>query len=228
MQMCSTFAACSQPSRKASEVASDLLSTFAAIAVRRGVDHDSKLEWCPPSELADRLVHRARLRDLTLFPLQVTNEDHQRIVEQLIFDSGRPVIVFPDDQDRDVSASFRNIAVAWDFSRSATRALADALPLLQAAESVRIFVVDDKVIQTSTAVAALLDHLTTHDVQASFEEVTSDTRSIGEVIEAYVAEHRIDLLVMGAYGHSRLREFILGGATRSVLGHPPTWVLLSH
>jgi nucleotide-binding universal stress UspA family protein len=60
------------------------------------------------------------------------------------------------------------------------------------------------------------------------EDVRSDGRPIGRMFEAYVAEHKADLLVMGAYGHSRMREFILGGATDNMLTHPPTWVLMSH
>ena len=60
------------------------------------------------------------------------------------------------------------------------------------------------------------------------EDVKSGGRPIGEVLGRYVDEHKADLLVMGAYGHSRLREFILGGATESMLARPPTWVLLSH
>ena len=60
------------------------------------------------------------------------------------------------------------------------------------------------------------------------EDITSNGHAIGRVFKDYVAKHKIDLLVMGAYGHSRIREFILGGATKSILQHPPTWVLLSH
>jgi nucleotide-binding universal stress UspA family protein len=71
-------------------------------------------------------------------------------------------------------------------------------------------------------------HLARHGVEATMEDIKSGGRSIGEVFESYVEEHKVDLLVMGAYGHSRLREFILGGATESMLTRPPTWVLLSH
>jgi nucleotide-binding universal stress UspA family protein len=60
------------------------------------------------------------------------------------------------------------------------------------------------------------------------ENVTLNGRSVGEVFSTYVGGHGADLLVMGAYGHSRLRQFILGGATNSILAHPPSWVLLAH
>ena len=74
----------------------------------------------------------------------------------------------------------------------------------------------------------LAPSLMRHGVDAIAEEVKSRGQAIAGVFDKYISEHEIDLLVMGAYGHSRLREFILGGATRSILSHPPTWILLSH
>jgi nucleotide-binding universal stress UspA family protein len=74
----------------------------------------------------------------------------------------------------------------------------------------------------------LAKHLARHGVETVSEDITSNGRAIGHVFKEYIAKHKIDLLVMGAYGHSRIREFILGGATKSILLHPPTWVLLSH
>ena len=71
-------------------------------------------------------------------------------------------------------------------------------------------------------------HLAHHRVEATLDYLKAGGRSIGDVFKDYVGEHKIDLLVMGGYGHSRTREFILGGATRSILTQPPTWVLMSH
>lgn len=214
--------------KKSSASAQELLRAFESIATRSGVRHDQRSELCKPAEVAGRLVDWARLRDLTFFPVNSQHEDQQYILEQLIFGSGRPVIVFPDEPERPFAGSFANIAIAWDFSRPAARAVGDALPFLRAATRVRAFTVaDDKDIKTSSSGAALLEHLVAHDVQASFDDVRSEGRTIGEVLEAYVQRYNIDLLVMGAYGHSRLREFILGGATRSIICKPPTWVLLS-
>ena len=93
----------------------------------------------------------------------------------------------------------------------------------------RIFtVVDEKPIKQSAAAPALAKHLARHDVNATIDEVKSNGRSIGAVFDTYVAQHKINLLVMGAYGHSRMREFILGGATESMLTRPATAVLMSH
>src|SRR5262245_23009366 len=75
---------------------------------------------------------------------------------------------------------------------------------------------------------SLCKHLAGHGVEVTFDKVQAKGRAIGDVLEAFVVERSIDLMVMGAYGHSRLREFILGGATKHVLTHPFTWTLVSH
>jgi len=103
------------------------------------------------------------------------------------------------------------------------------MPLLRRAKDVRFFsVVGEKPIKDAGLGDAVAKHLARHGVAAVLEYVKSGGQEIGETFEAYVGEHAADLLVMGAYGHSRMREFILGGATDSMLSRPPTWVLLSH
>jgi nucleotide-binding universal stress UspA family protein len=215
--------------KKSAANARDLVSVFDTIALERGVARDHSLVRCAPLEIPKRLVGEARLRDLAMVPLRETDEAEQDIAELLVFESGRPVLVFPDDGKRELARSLKNVAVAWDLSRPSTRAIADALPILQQASQVRVFsVVDDKPIDKSQSSAKLAKHLARHGIEAVLEDVKSERREIGAVFEAYVREHKSDLLVMGAYGHSRTREFILGGATRSILSRPPTWVFLSH
>lgn len=209
--------------------ARELVNLFDSVAGRNGVPHDHDIELCRPVELAHRLVEKARLCDLTLLGINPADGNRQVIAEELVFEAGRPVIIFPEAPERELRVPIRNVAVAWDASRPATRAVADVLPFLQAAMTVSIFtVVDEKAIKTSGSGAALSKHLAARDIQAGVQEIECDGRPIGKVFETYVRGHDIDLLVMGAYGHSRLKEFILGGATRSILAMPPTWVLLSH
>ena len=76
--------------------------------------------------------------------------------------------------------------------------------------------------------ASLVKHLAQHGIKAGFDMPTIGGSSIGKVLEANVNANNMDLLVMGAYRHSRLREFVMGGATYTILGHPPCWVLMSH
>jgi nucleotide-binding universal stress UspA family protein len=216
-------------SKNSAANARDLLSNFETITIGRNVEHDHNLLRAKPIHIPARVAEEARFRDMTIFPLKETDAPGQAIAEQLIFDSGRPVLILPDDAKRQFSKSFDSIAIAWDFSRAATRAVADALPLLERGRNVRIFTVaGEKVIKKSASAAALAAHLGRHGMEVTADDVKSNGRPIGNVFKDYVEEHKVDLLVMGAYGHSRMREFILGGATVSMLSHPPTWVLMSH
>jgi len=216
-------------SEKSAANARDLLSSFETIAIGRNVEHDHNLFHAKPIDIPSRVAEEARFRDLTIFPLKEADVPGQTIAEQLIFDSGRPVLLLPDDVKRQFPNSFDSIAVAWDFSRAATRAVADALPVLERGRNIRIFTVtDEKVIKKSASSDALAGHLARHGIEATVDDVRSHRRAIGDVFKSYVEEHKVDLLVMGAYGHSKMREFILGGATVSMLSHPPTWVLMSH
>jgi nucleotide-binding universal stress UspA family protein len=215
--------------KKSADNAHALLNSFETIAVSRGIAHDHSLLSCRPLEIPGRLVNEARFRDIAMVPLREKDGAEKDIAEQLVFESGRPILIFPDAPKREIAGSFKYVAVAWDHSRPSTRAIADALPILQQAKQVRVFtVVDDKPIDQSKSGAKLAKHLALHGVEAVIEDVKSNRRAIGDVFGEYVGEHAIDLLVMGAYGHSRVREFILGGATESILSQPPTWVLLSH
>ncbi len=216
-------------SKKSAANARDLLSSFEVIAIGKGVAHDHSLVRRKPVEISQHLVEEARLHDLTILPLRETDTATHDIAEHLIFEFGRPLLILPDHAKREIRASLDNVAIAWDASRPAARALADALPLIQQGRQVRIFtVVDEKPIKPTAAAPALAKHLARHNVNATIDEVKSNGRPIGTVFDTYVSEHKIDLLVMGAYGHSRMREFILGGATKSMLTRPATAVLMSH
>ncbi len=215
--------------KKSAENARALVSTFATVAAKAGVTHDHTLTHCPPLEIPGRLAGAARFRDISAVPLREGDGAEQEIAERLIFESGRPVLIFPEEGKRELRPSIETVAVAWDFSRPSARAVADAMPLLERAKQVRFFtVVDDKAIKDAGLGDTLAKHLARHGVEATMEDIRSGGRSIGRAFESYVDEYKADLLVMGAYGHSRMREFILGGATDNMLTRPPTWVLLSH
>jgi nucleotide-binding universal stress UspA family protein len=107
--------------------------------------------------------------------------------------------------------------------------LADALPILEMAKHVHIVtVINEKALDTRRSGSELARHLSRHGIDGVAETIDAAGRDVGSVLEAYVGSHGADLLVMGAFGHSRLREFVLGGATRSMLAHPPVPILMSH
>ena len=220
--------------RKSASNARDLIAAFddvcaRQVAMQRGTMYEHLLEHCTPNEVARILVDHARLRDLAIFPVNPEDPGQRSLVEALIFESGRPVLMLPETTTRQLPSSFDRAAVAWDHSLPAARAIADALPMLQAAKHVHVVtVVDEKHLRKPHSGVELCKHLARHGVEVTFDKTPAEGRTIGEVLEGYAIERDIDLLVMGAYGHSRLREFILGGATKRVLTHPFTWTLVSH
>ena len=121
------------------------------------------------------------------------------------------------------------IVVAWDYSREAARALCDAMPILTKAKQVHVLsVLGEKGLRTTSTFCDLEKYLAAHKVNHIVEQRTLKGGGLAEAVTGYAEEVKADMLVMGAYGHSRFREFILGGATRSILSDPPLPVFLSH
>jgi nucleotide-binding universal stress UspA family protein len=134
----------------------------------------------------------------------------------------------PEETATELPVVFDRVMIAWDHTAPAARAVADALPMLQDAAEVRIVTATDEKSQAEVdSGAALVRHLSEHGVSATFEAIRIDGSSVGKVFEAYVKKNAIDLLVMGAYRHSRLNEIVWGGATKTVIGRPPCWVMMS-
>ena len=214
--------------KKSTVNAEKLLAAFQDIAERNGVFQDRILEHCLTSEVPHVFIDYARLRDLTIVPVPEGDNVQQWYAESIIFGSGRPTIILPQAYRR-AEIGLSTIMVAWDFSRPAARAVADALPLLEKAK--RVFVVtavNEKAFDTKQSGAELAKHLSRHGVNVVLDVIDAAGRDIGDVINSQVESRNADFLVMGAYGHSRMREFILGGATKSMLARPPAPVFLSH
>lgn len=209
--------------------AQSLISLFEATATKRGVPHQQTVDLCSTSQLAALVTEHARMHDITMIPVGEEVGLQQYVAETVIFGSGRPTIVLPEIPKRAGPPSFDVVGVAWDFSRPAARALADALPILQLAKTVRVVTItEEKTIHTRRSGTELAKHLACHGIEVVLEEEKAAGRPIGQALEDYATAHDLDLLVMGAYGHSRMRDFILGGATKSIVANPPLPVLLSH
>lgn len=209
--------------------AQKLISAFQATATRRGVPHQQLVESCAASQVATITTEHARLRDLTILPFGEEATLDQYVAENVIFGSGRPTIVLPEAPRLQRPISLEVVGVAWDFSRPAARAMADALPILKRAKTVRVVTVtQEKSIATKRSGADLATHLAFHGINVVLDEEASAGRTVGQVLCDYASAKGLDLLVMGAFGHSRLRDFVLGGATKTIIAHPPLPVLLSH
>jgi nucleotide-binding universal stress UspA family protein len=147
------------------------------------------------------------------------------LADELVLTVGRPVLVVPFASK--VTKVGRQAMVAWNASREATRAAHDALPLLQRADQVIVYSINPSEKEPAPG-ADMAAHLVEHGVNALARHAVGRDTSAGEALLAAAADHGSDLLVMGAYGHSRLRELVLGGATRHVLVNMTLPVLMSN
>jgi nucleotide-binding universal stress UspA family protein len=207
--------------------------------LRQAFEHAAQLhglstEWraVTDGEEADPALH-ARYSDLTILGQRDPDSDEMALIrprpERVTLASGRPILVVP--YAGHFAAVGKCVLIAWDASREAARAVADAMPLLAAADAVTVLAVDpqpgpDGHGEIPGADIAL--HLARHDVKAQIERTVSAGVPIGELLLSRAADLGADLLVMGAYGHSRVRELLLGGATRSILASMTIPVLMSH
>lgn len=214
--------------RKSMDNTLALLAAFDSEAEKYAVSHEAIHESGPAARIPELMAEYARLKDVTIVPFSDTDDVDQWHAETIAFQSGRPILIVPEASQQS-AFKLDTVAVAWDYSRTAARAVADALPLLQRAKAVRILIVtNEKAFDAARATYELATHLSRHGISVIVDEIDAGNRDIGTVLEQYVAARKIDLLVMGAYGHSRLREFILGGATKSMMSKPPVSVFLSH
>ena len=205
-----------------------LLKAVEVASARLGVPVEQRLYRLAAADITANLARIARLKDLSIVPVKPHDDQSEKIVERLIFESGRPIMMRPEEFASELAVPFDDVVIAWDHSAPAARAVADALPMLQAAANVRIITAtDNKAPAELESGAALVSHLAEHGIKAAFETVKVDGSSIGKVFERYVEANGIDLLVMGAYRHSRLNEIVWGGATKTVIGRPPCWVMMS-
>lgn len=172
---------------------------------------------------------RSRTRDLCIVPVADRLDGQRSIIEAVAFGSGRPVLTFRPGGADLPAGGLGSVVLAWDGTRTAARAMADALPILQKAREVRVLTVTNEKPSARPGLGKdAVRHLAAHGVNARVDEVDAGGRRIGPVFEDYLAGHGSDLFVMGAYGQSRAKEFILGGATEHMLHDPRTPLLLSH
>jgi nucleotide-binding universal stress UspA family protein len=178
-----------------------------------------------PEVAAALFAQRARTFDCSLLMPLASSEDQAMVAEAVLFGSGGPAWLFPPG---DVTSHLASAAVAWDGSRAAARAVRDALPILSVVKHVTILsATDDKPVEPTT-VGSLQDFLRRHEIAAEVHLFSRSERAIGEALQQAALDRGAGLLVMGAYGHSRIREFVLGGATRTVLADRRMPILMSH
>ena len=148
------------------------------------------------------------------------------MIEAALFESGRPLLVVPYIQRAKLALD--RVLVCWDGSRAAARAIGDGMPFLERAKAVDIVMVAEERKQEDITGTQIAEHLARHGVSANLKRLVKGDIGIDSVVLSYAADIGADLMVMGGYGHSRLREFILGGMTRGILQSMTVPVLMSH
>ena len=205
------------------------ITRFEQAAARAGISAESRTISTSISGAADMLGRLARRFDLAVVA-QAGREKSmpdEVVDEGVLFESGRPVIFVPYIQKAGVKLD--RVMACWDGGRAAARAIADAMPFLKKAKQVDIVIVAGKAGKADEAPGADLgQHLARHGLKVDVKRITSPDIDVASTILSYAADSSADMIVMGGYGHSRLREFVLGGATRGLLESMTVPVLMSH
>jgi nucleotide-binding universal stress UspA family protein len=156
-----------------------------------------------------------------------TNTVEGIIVEAALFDSGRPVIIVPYIQKAPLKLD--RVMVCWDGGRAAARAVGDAMPLLQRAGRVEVVIIaNEPGKQDQIEGADVGAHLARHGLNVEVKRIPLGDIDVANTLLSHAADEDIDCIVMGGYGHARLREFVLGGVTRTILRSITVPVLMSH
>ena len=168
----------------------------------------------------------ARYHDLIVTGLSANDVSMEATAETLVFGSGRPTLLVPQKL---APSPYQHVMIAWDGSRVATRAMADAHDFLRLAKTVTIAVVtDEKTLPEENPALKLVDYLDRHNINTAVALVQAQRRPIGRTLQDHALEIGAGLMVMGAFGHSRMRDFVMGGATAGILRNLKLPVLLSH
>lgn len=208
---------------KTAELEACVRRETAILGISAEVDRVQEL-W--PAEVNDAPA-RGRTSDLNIIGLPRHDIEGRSKVEAWLFGTGRPCLLYPDDREQ--AFSLARVVIAWDLSKSAARAVGDALPILKQASSVHVLTVrGEKEIPSADPAAPLIDYLAAHDVAVARRQIEIHDRHVGTAILTAAADLKTDVLVMGAYGHSRVKEFVLGGATMEVLDAAALPLLMAH
>lgn len=203
-----------------------LLQEIRTHAATSGIKVTTDEIAAPIATLGDVAAAHARYFDLSLLGWEAGNPTSRATAEAVIFGSGRPAVLLPELSR---ISSIDHIAVAWDGSRVAARAVADARPFLERASRISVLtVLDEKPLKEKDAGERLAAGLRQCDLSAQAMSVKAQDCPIAETLQKHAIETGCHLLVMGGYGHTRIRDFVLGGATQGVLDDLLLPVLLSH
>lgn len=205
------------------------LDRFAAACRRAGIAAEPLTLSTSFAGVGEQFGRIARRFDLSIVGQAEpeTSEVEEIVAESALFESGRPLIMVPYIQKAPLKLD--RVMVCWDGGRAAARAIADAMPLLRRAGHVDVVIVtDERGKRDQIEGADMGAHLARHGLNVEVTRTALGDIDVADVILSRAADMSTDFIVMGGYGHSRLREFVLGGVTRSILRSMTVPVLMSH
>ena len=214
--------------RLADEQAARAQATFREAASAAGL---AAAEWRTTElDAVDAVALHGRYADLIVLG-QPSAEDNSQVgsgfAEQVVLDAGRPVLMVP--YAGDFAGIGKRILIGWNARREAIRAVTDAIPFLRQAEGVRVIVINPKAAEHGAMPGSdIALYLARHDVRVEVYVDHAAEVDVGNEILSRAADFGADLIVMGAYGHSRMREIVMGGASRTIIDSMTVPVLLSH
>jgi len=212
-----------------SKAAKEAIARFEAAAKAANLSAETRMVDASVAGAADLFGRIARRFDIAVVG-QARREQgasEELLIEGVLFGSGRPVIIVPYVQKQPLKLD--RIIICWDGSRPAARAIGDAMPFLERAKMIEIVVVTGERDKSGEITGKNMKrHLARHGITVEIKHITGGGSDVPNTILSHAADSGTDFMVLGGYGHSRLREFILGGVTRSILGEMTVPVLMSH
>ena len=211
------------------DAAKAAIDRFNAATARTGVSAETVTLSASAAGAGDQFARIARRFDLAIVPQAEPKGGsvEELIAETTLFESGRPMIVVPYIQKSPLKLDL--VMVCWDGGRQAARAINDAMPLLAKAGRVEVVIVaNEPGKQDEIEGADIGKHLARHGLKVEVKRISAGKIDVGAALLSHAADNATDFVVMGGYGHSRLRQFILGGVTRSILQSMTAPVLMAH
>jgi nucleotide-binding universal stress UspA family protein len=211
-------------SKAAAKAAAD---RFEGAAKGSTISAESRIIGATVESAGDAFARLARRYDLSIVRQSDGEYIESNIIEAALFGSGRPVLVVPYIQKEGIKLN--RVLLCWDGSLHAARAFSDALPLLLRSKNVDVITVATKGDNKDEISGAdIAHHLARHKLKVELRRIVATDIDVANAILSHAADTSADLIVMGGYGHSRLREFVLGGATKGLLSSMTVPTLMSH